>query len=151
MIENIDIFIGSISVALSWSISSIVQKDILKKISPNKLFLLVSILLFIILVTLALLTDNTSLFSISDMDLYTIFQILVITIVGFLIPYSLLLNLINNNDVNRVISLAYITPIITVFLAWIFIGENINIYSILGSVFIVLGSYIIVNFTNNTK
>lgn len=134
------ILLYSLAIALSWSIASIIQKILLTKITPIFMLLSVAVILSIFMIIIAFFyVEQQELF----IDYYIIFLLFLITILGFLIPNLLLFNLLHNNDINKVIGLAYISPMITVFLAWLILNEKINISSIFGTIFIIIGTYFI--------
>lgn len=147
--KEYELIIGSIAIATCWSISSILQKDVFSEVNPNTLLFYVAMMFCGMMIVLAILRPDIVDVRLS-MDYYRYVQMALIALLGFFVPNFLLFNLIGENDVNRVIALSYISPMITVLLAWLLLNERINVYSVVGVILISTGAYLIATHTTNS-
>lgn len=141
----------SIVITLSWAVAAVLQKDILTFIHSNTLLAINYTIGLLSLLFITLFKNDFIDFVPPNVPYYRYIQIIVFVWLNSVLPNVLLYGLIQTNDVNRVTALASTYPIFTLILAWIFLKERVNLYSVLGILLIVSGSFLIVMYTSNTE
>ncbi len=139
-----NLLFGSLFVAFGWAIASILQKYLLRSLEPT--FFLLWIFGFAFLVVGLLYLSSPTPIDIPRFSLRTYGLVALTALVGFVGPYMVLLHLIKHYNVSKVIALAYVTPLITLFLSRLFLQEHISKTGALGVVLIVSGAFLV-----NTK
>jgi len=145
------LIIHSIVIAVSWAVAAVLQKDILTFTNPNTLLAINYTIGLLSLLLITLFKNDFIDFVPPNVPYYRYIQIIAFVWLNSVLPNVLLYSLIQSNDVNRVTALASTYPLFTLILAWIILKERINIYSVVGILLIVSGSFVIVMYTSNTE
>lgn len=146
--NQINLVLGALIVASGWGIASIINKYILShyQVSHSALLFLITSIAFIFLMGMYIIHPSDFELNKIQWSHTLIFKLIATTIIGYLIAYYTLFYLVKNYDVHKVIGLSYITPLITLILAYLFLKKEkrrINGKSVMAIVFIVLGAYIL--------
>jgi drug/metabolite transporter (DMT)-like permease len=145
---QIKLVLGAFIVASGWGVASIINKYILShnQVSPSALLLIITSIAFVFLIGLYFIHPTDFELDKINWSHTLIFKLITTTVLGYLIAYYTLFYLTQKYDVHKVIALSYITPLITLILAYLFLKKEkrrINAKSLMAIVFIVLGTYIL--------
>ena len=143
----------SLSVALLWSISVIIQKYTLQYLPFLAVFIFHSIIYSICTMILFLYNKSYILYHLKN-NIYNtkliLFSILGV-ILGLFIPNLINIYLLKNNKSFIIVALTYTTPLFSLLLAYLLLKEEISLKEIIGVLFIVLGVIIIATSRHNEK
>lgn len=130
----------SLVVASMWAGSSILQKRFLVALTPEAALVAVGTLFFLLAVVLALWRYE-HVFSLqkNQWSWRLLPMLLGSVVMGYLVAYYTLFHLIKHHEVHVVIALTYVTPLITLLLAVLFLGERVTPAAVLGCIMIVGG------------
>ena len=77
------------------------------------------------------------------LDVKNIFAIFFLTVPGTVVTWGIYIWLFNHLPVTQISYTAFYPPIIATFVGWVFLGEALPFIAILGSMFIILGGYLV--------
>jgi uncharacterized membrane protein len=141
----------SLIVALFWAINPIIVKYVLQYTSLPLFLLITNITTFIAVLFIAYLYKETIINDLKNLSNKNISLIIANTLIFGFIAGILYLYLIQNHDVNVIISLTYMSPLFVVFLSKYILKEDISKSSYLGVFLIILGGILISIVKKNNK
>jgi drug/metabolite transporter (DMT)-like permease len=137
----------AIIVAILWSLSSLFIKQVTLTMDPIIIWIYIQVITFIT----ALIVGTYVWFKMPNLldkvghRVSNISLITISTLLGPIIAYFLLIYIIaNTSNTSMVISLAYTVPLFSVIFGFLFFNQKINIYSIIGACFIIVGILIMI-------
>ncbi len=129
----------AILIAFLWSIASIINKSLMDKFGHISLMTFSWLVYSAIMIALMIKERRELLDDIYTLTRNEIFLLLASGLFsGFLANY-LYYSILENNDSSAVVALTYSTPLFTVLLAYLVLGEKINCFTCIGVLLIVVG------------
>lgn len=132
----------SFSVALMWGISAICQKVYLRQVSIEMAMLISAVTLMVCVIVMTMLYPK-EVFA-HPISIRDTLLVAFASIVGIFFANLTLFRALKQYNVNTVISLSYVTPLIVLLLAYFILNEPISISAVLGTIMIILGAWLIV-------
>jgi drug/metabolite transporter (DMT)-like permease len=117
-------------------LGTILTKKFFRDISPMPLTAIQTTISAILLLILGLITES---FSVYHGDVKTIGSLLYLGIIGTAVAFSLYLFLLKTMEATKLSLIAFLTPIVALFLGVIFYNENFDLASLLGSLMVITG------------
>lgn len=134
-----NIVIGSLIVAFLWSVGSISQKYILGTLTPTTTLVVTGILYGITMLVYFLFHKKTVLKDIQKIDFKVASVFTVFIILGIVASQLIFYSLAKEHDIYKVTALTFVSPIFTLLLATMLLGEKPTPLHILGILFVVVG------------
>lgn len=129
----------SVFVALLWAIGGIFQKQALSVISPTTLLVLGCIIYTPLVFLYGLYYRKHVIYEVKQLTPYLIGVITMFVALSMFYSIVLYYKLLQKHDVHKVTAVTFISPIFTLLLASLVLGERITLKSVVGVLLIVGG------------
>jgi len=120
--------------------ASVLVKRYLTELSPIVLTSMQMTLAALIILSLGLLTEDVRAMRFTPSS---VGSLLYLSLVGSALAFSLYYWLLKRMEATRLSLMAFVTPVVALFLGWATYGETINVGTILGTALVFLGIYIV--------
>jgi transporter family protein len=129
----------STGVAFCWSIVPIFYKKILSRVPAESVFLLYYVTAFFLLSCYVVFNwDNINLHT-EKLNSNIIMELLIVVLSGSLIANYLYYTVLEKNDTYLVTILTAVSPLFTILIAYLYLGENISSMKWLGIIITIIG------------
>lgn len=135
-----NVVVGSSIVALGWSLVPILYKEILKNMPAKTLFLLYYITASIILSVYVFFNWNNLDFDISNIHIKQVILLFCAVMAGSIVANYVYYALLKKNQVYLVTILTSISPLLTILIAYFFLGEIISLRQWIGIILAIIGT-----------
>ena len=132
--------VALIASAATSGYASVLVKRYLTELSPVVLTSMQMALAALIILSLGFLTEDMRAMRFT---LSSVGSLLYLSLVGSALAFSLYYWLLQRMEATRLSLMAFVTPVVALFLGWATYGETINIGTILGTVLVFLGIYVV--------
>src|SRR2546426_531324 len=122
-----NVLISSFAVAFCWSLVPIIYKIILTNLPAKTVFLLYYITTTTLMIFYTFLNWNNINLHIDKINYKIIVQLLIVVLLGSLIANYLYYDILEKNDTYLVTILTAISPLLTILIAYFYLGEKINL------------------------
>jgi drug/metabolite transporter (DMT)-like permease len=147
---NIQVLFITLFIAFIIGLVPILDKILLKTLSPYTVLAGSGIIYILCMIAFLYYYRETIRKDIKKLNYLHILLFAFIAIVGSFIIKILFLNVLKNHHSHIITALVYSAPFFTLLMAYFFLKEDINIYGLIGVLFIILG-VVFIAFNNGNK
>lgn len=126
--------------ALGWALSNIIIKKLSIVIPPLTIIAWISFIAMPFIGILSLVFESKQLTLLTNASWKDLLAISYTAVVSSIIAYSLWYHILNQYKMNDIMPYSLFTPIFSIFMSIIILGDNLNIFKIIGTILVILGT-----------
>lgn len=134
-----DLLFNSLLVAVLWAVGGILKKVVITQISPEIAMILIGLAYAIIVIIFGATKFKDTVAVVKSLKASEWAVIGFIALVSVFAANLILYRLLESNEVYRVTALTYVSPLITLFLAALFLKEEVTMLSFVGVLLTMVG------------